>query len=216
MRNLSFSALAPTAMAVIAACILATGGALLFSSATHAQDGANAPRPALTVQTAPPQRTAMTQRLAANGNIAAWQEASIGAESNGLRLTDVRVNVGDVVIARTFLQHDMDASPIFPRWQLPGYGCSTLACDEAATDRLVQAADSALRSGIVASYASARVHEGLIASGDQFVSSRQASAQLRADLEAAGHAVLAVEMEGAAVAQTCLDYGTPFTAMRSA
>jgi adenosylhomocysteine nucleosidase len=30
------------------------------------------------------------------------------------------VNVGDVVIARTFLQHDMDASPIFPRWQLPG------------------------------------------------------------------------------------------------
>jgi len=79
----------------------------------------------------------------------------------------------------------------------------------------VQAADSALRSGIVASYASARVHEGLIASGDQFVSSRQASAQLRADLEAAGHAVLAVEMEGAAVAQTCLDYDTPFTAMRT-
>jgi nucleoside phosphorylase len=55
----------------------------------------------------------------------------------------------------------------------------------------------------------------LIASGDQFVSSRQASAQLRADLEAAGHAVLAVEMEGAAVAQTCLDYGTPFAAMRT-
>ena len=99
MRNLSFSALAPTAMAVIAACILATGGALLFSSATHAQDGANAPRPALTVQTAPPQRTAMTQRLAANGNVAAWQEASIGAESNGLRLTEVRVNVGDSVKA---------------------------------------------------------------------------------------------------------------------
>jgi RND family efflux transporter MFP subunit len=38
-------------------------------------------------------------RLAANGNVAAWQEASIGAESNGLRLTDVRVNVGDTVKA---------------------------------------------------------------------------------------------------------------------
>ena len=36
-------------------------------------------------------------RLVANGNIAAWQEASIGAETNGLRLADVRVNVGDVV-----------------------------------------------------------------------------------------------------------------------
>jgi len=36
-------------------------------------------------------------RIAANGNIAAWQEASIGTEANGLRLADVKVNVGDVV-----------------------------------------------------------------------------------------------------------------------
>ena len=148
---------------------------------------------------------ALIERFGVRGILFTGVAGGIGAD----------VNVGDVVIARSFLQHDMDASPIFPRWQLPGYGCSTLACDEAATDRLVQAADSAVRSGIVAAYASARVHQGLIASGDQFVSSRQASAQLRADLEAAGHAVLAVEMEGAAVAQTCLDYGTPFTAMRT-
>ena len=38
---------------------------------------------------------------------------------------------------------------------------------------------------------------------------------LRAGLEAAGHAVLAVEMEGAAVAQTCHDYGVPFAAVRT-
>ena len=99
MRNLSFSALSPTAITVVAACMLATGGALLFSGATHAQDSTKAPRPALTVQTEPPQRTAMAQRLAANGNVAAWQEASIGTESNGLRLTEVRVNVGDSVKA---------------------------------------------------------------------------------------------------------------------
>ncbi len=99
MRNLSFSALSPTAITVVAACMLATGGALLFSGATHAQDSTKAPRPALTVQTEPPQRTAMAQRLAANGNVAAWQEASIGTESNGLRLTEVRVNVGDTVKA---------------------------------------------------------------------------------------------------------------------
>jgi RND family efflux transporter MFP subunit len=36
-------------------------------------------------------------RIAANGNIAAWQEASIGTEANGLRLAEVRVNVGDAV-----------------------------------------------------------------------------------------------------------------------
>ena len=36
-------------------------------------------------------------KIAANGNIAAWQEAIVGTEANGLRLAEVRVNVGDVV-----------------------------------------------------------------------------------------------------------------------
>jgi RND family efflux transporter MFP subunit len=36
-------------------------------------------------------------RLTANGNIAAWQEAIVGSEVSGLRLTEVRVNVGDRV-----------------------------------------------------------------------------------------------------------------------
>ena len=96
MRNTLTSHPATLALAVF---LLASAGLWTYSSATHAQDSAKSPRPALTVQTAPPQRTAMTQRLAANGNVAAWQEASIGAESNGLRLTDVRVNVGDSVKA---------------------------------------------------------------------------------------------------------------------
>lgn len=58
----------------------------------------NAPAtPALTVTTARPSTAELPLRLAANGNVAAWQEAIIGSESGGLRLTDVRVNVGDVV-----------------------------------------------------------------------------------------------------------------------
>ncbi len=102
MQHSSFSfKFSPTAFAVITACVLATGGALVFSGASRAADEPKAgqPRPALTVSTAQPQRMQVSLRLAANGNIAAWQEASIGAESNGLRLTDVRVNVGDVVKA---------------------------------------------------------------------------------------------------------------------
>ena len=96
MRNTLTSHPATLALAVF---LLASAGLWTYSSATHAQDSAKSPRPALTVQTAPPQRTAMAQRVAANGNVAAWQEASIGAESNGLRLTEVRVNVGDSVKA---------------------------------------------------------------------------------------------------------------------
>jgi RND family efflux transporter MFP subunit len=58
---------------------------------------ATAARPALTVTTTQPQRTMLPLKIAANGNIAAWQEASIGTEANGLRLAEVRVNVGDAV-----------------------------------------------------------------------------------------------------------------------
>jgi RND family efflux transporter MFP subunit len=52
---------------------------------------------ALTVTTTRPQLTRLSQTLMANGDIAAWQEASVGSEASGLRLTEVLVNVGDTV-----------------------------------------------------------------------------------------------------------------------
>lgn len=51
----------------------------------------------LTVTVASLQPATFPIRVSANGNIMAWQEASIGTEANGLRLTDVKVNVGDKV-----------------------------------------------------------------------------------------------------------------------
>ncbi|WP_042425550.1 efflux RND transporter periplasmic adaptor subunit [Comamonas granuli] len=101
MPNFSFFRFSPTTLAVVAVCALAVSGALLFSGTLRAADApaAGAARPALTVSTARPLRAAMPLHLAANGNVMAWQEASIGAESNGLRLTEVRANVGDVVRA---------------------------------------------------------------------------------------------------------------------
>ena len=62
-----------------------------------AAKGAAPARPALTVSVAKPEQSELTVTLAANGNVAAWQEAVVGSESNGLRLAEVRVNVGDVV-----------------------------------------------------------------------------------------------------------------------
>ncbi len=58
---------------------------------------ANAPKAALTVTATVAQRSDIGSTLGANGSIAAWQEAVVGAEANGLRLAEVRVNVGDVV-----------------------------------------------------------------------------------------------------------------------
>lgn len=66
-------------------------------AAAKTRDGAASPRPALTVTVAKPEPTELMLTLAANGNVAAWQEAVVGSESNGLKLAEVRVNVGDVV-----------------------------------------------------------------------------------------------------------------------
>ena len=128
------------------------------------------------------------------------------------------VKVGDVVVAHDFIQHDLDASPLFPRYEVPLYGRSRFPCDPALTTLLTQAAGRALATSSSAAspiWAGAQVHTGLIASGDRFVSSADESSRLQAALKGAGHTALAVEMEGAAVAQVCADYGVAFAAMRT-
>lgn len=157
------------------------------------------------------------------------------------------VNVGDVVVASDFLQHDMNAAPLFARYEVPLYGKTRFDGDAALTALLFDAACTALRARGQAAGAAeaasadggegrvraingtqagqppcatlrfpeARVHRGLIASGDRFVSGADESRLLKDGLNEAGHAVLAVEMEGAAVAQVCLDYGVPFAAVRT-
>lgn len=130
-----------------------------------------------------------------------------------------QVRVGDVVVARQYLQHDMDASPLCPRWELPGYGRADVACDPALSILLLQAAQDFLlvtsQENQPDSAAAAQAHHGLVVSGDRFIATAQASNTLRRELQEAGHTVLAVEMEGAAVAQVCADYQVPFAAMRT-
>lgn len=121
------------------------------------------------------------------------------------------VQVGDVVVAQEFVQHDMDASPLFPRYQIPLYGRERFACDAVLSEALL----AATRSGLHGLALPATVHHGLIASGDRFVSAADEARRLHAALNEAGHAPLAVEMEGAAVAQVCHDYGIPFAAVRT-
>ncbi|HEY9066188.1 MAG TPA: 5'-methylthioadenosine/adenosylhomocysteine nucleosidase [Burkholderiaceae bacterium] len=129
------------------------------------------------------------------------------------------VAVGDVVVARSLLQHDMDASPLFPRYEVPMTGRSRFQADAVLADALADAARLCLEREAGAHAAlpwwptrrPARVHEGLIVSGDRFVASAAQSAQLRAELPDA----LAVEMEGAAVAQVCADFGRPFAVLRA-
>lgn len=84
------------ALAVLLAMAPAPAGAA-DDTAAKAAAPKSAARPALVVQTVRPQRSDITDTLSANGSIAAWQEALIGAEVNGLRIAEVRADVGDTV-----------------------------------------------------------------------------------------------------------------------
>jgi adenosylhomocysteine nucleosidase len=130
------------------------------------------------------------------------------------------VRVGDVVVASSLVQHDMDASPLFPRHEVPLYGRALFETDAALSAQLAEAAQQVLQSAgqhlgpdTLAQFqmSSPQVHRGLIVSGDRFVSTTAESEVLRENLPEA----LAVEMEGAAVAQVCWDYGVPFAAVRT-
>jgi RND family efflux transporter MFP subunit len=80
-------------------CALAAALLLAACGGDDAADPkkAGTTKPALTVTTTAPQQVSLPLTLAANGNLAAWQEASVGTETAGLRIAEVRVNVGDRV-----------------------------------------------------------------------------------------------------------------------
>jgi HlyD family secretion protein len=95
---------------IVLAVAVVVGGVLLYSranspasatgQASSSASAAAAPRhvkPALSVQVVSPLLSQWPSTLSANGSIAPWQEAVIGAESSGLRLATVQVNVGDQV-----------------------------------------------------------------------------------------------------------------------
>jgi len=163
------------------------------------------------------------------GKVAAAVTATVLLERFGVRaivFTGVAgglapgVNVGDVVVASELLQHDLDASPIFPKYEVPLMGMARFPADAAIADALSVAATRVLRNpaALIGQQAldefgieTPRVHRGLLVSGDRFVSTSAESEALRRDLPDA----LAVEMEGAAMAQVCHDYGVPFAAMRT-
>ncbi|MBK0391255.1 efflux RND transporter periplasmic adaptor subunit [Ramlibacter algicola] len=97
-RPLPFAFRTATLAAFAALCACGGGKAAPEDNGAVApKTAASGARPTLTVATVAPERASLPVVLAANGSLAAWQEASIGAETNGQRLAEVLVNVGDSV-----------------------------------------------------------------------------------------------------------------------
>lgn len=134
-----------------------------------------------------------------------------GSLSPGLR-------IGDIVVASRFIQYDLDASPLFPRFEVPLTGLGWFMADPAWSERLRAAAVRAVadlepdaRVALEAVGAGTpEVRRGDVATGDVFVTSAPARDRVRSLVPEA----VCVEMEGAAIAQVCHARGVPFAACR--
>lgn len=131
------------------------------------------------------------------------------------------VRVGDLVIADRTVQHDMDAQPLFPRHEVPLLHRAEFPTDPGLTAALRRATEQFLREDLALAVpeavrthfgvAAPVLHQGMIGSGDQFICAPATVAELRQRLPA----LLAVEMEGAAVAQVCHEYGVAHAVLRT-
>ena len=118
-----------------------------------------------------------------------------GAGENG-------VGIGDMVIAEATVQHDVDTSPIGdPVGMVSKINLIEIPCDQGLRDQLVKAA---------ATVQGMRVHQGVIATGDQFIHDGAVRERIHTLF-----AAKAVEMEGGAVAQACYVHGVPCGVLRS-
>jgi len=126
------------------------------------------------------------------------------------------VGIGDIVVASSLVQHDLDARPLFPRYEVPLLGRSHFAPDPALSQLLHAHSEGFLAelcaedAPLAAGGRTPRAHRGAIATGDIFVSDAGAGADIHGRLPD----VLCVEMEGAAMAQVCYESGVPYAVMR--
>ena len=134
--------------------------------------------------------------------------------------TDSSLNIGDIVIGEKAHQHDMDATPLFKKHEIPLLGKIFFEADLDLIEKAYLAASEFLAEGkdLFGSETLARfsinepkVYRGAIASGDKFVAHPLAVEQLLKDVPE----TMAVEMEGAAVAQICFEHQIPFVIIRT-
>ena len=111
------------------------------------------------------------------------------------------LQVGDMAIAVSAVQHDMDTSPIGdPVGLISGINLVNLPCDEVLAETIAAC-------GVACGY---RTVKGVVASGDQFIADPNKKTWIRDTFDA-----IACEMEGAAIVHTCYAAGVKCGVIRS-
>jgi len=127
------------------------------------------------------------------------------------------LNVGDIVIGQRLFQHDMDARPLMRRFEIPLTGKTSFETPLQNVETMAQAVHNFLKNNkefrkvlSEQNIPNPKMLIGDIASGDLFISSTEMKHALIKNLPS----VLCAEMEGAAVAQVCDDFGVPLIVVR--
>ncbi|MBN2589050.1 MAG: 5'-methylthioadenosine/adenosylhomocysteine nucleosidase [Sedimentisphaerales bacterium] len=143
------------------------------------------------------------------------------------------LNIGDIIIGSKFVQHDIDAQPIFAKYQVPPLGISCFkmgpdfkkeptyfkadpvlqkAAFQAAQNFVTNNINEDIPTDLLKQFNIIKpgICEGLIATGDQFIRSAEKMNELQSELPG----LKGVEMEGAAVAQVCAHHAVPFACIR--
>jgi adenosylhomocysteine nucleosidase len=112
---------------------------------------------------------------------------------------DDRLNCGDIIVSAQVAHHDLPAEILteYHPWMKSIY----IEADRAMVDACILAAGS--------SYFSGKVYEGIMVSGETFISSTSKHKELTA------LGAMCVDMESASVAQTCYVNRVPFVVIRS-
>lgn len=138
----------------------------------------------------------------------------------GAVLSDL--NIGDIIISEGLYQHDMDARPIFEQFQIPltetklfTPSTQDISIAVKASRQFASTINETFTKETLSSYSieDPHIYKGVIASGDKFITNPSAHAEL--NYSADKLQTLAVEMEGAAVAQVCTDYNVPYVIIRT-
>lgn len=115
---------------------------------------------------------------------------------------DTELNIGDLVIGEAVVHHDANLTHF-------GYALGQMAGmpeSYQSDEKLIQAAEAAAKK-----LTEIKCKRGLICTGDAFIGSDEAAAQLRNNFPT----MKAAEMEGSAIGQTCFMLSTPFLVIRS-
>lgn len=134
---------------------------------------------------------------------------------------DASLNVGDVVVAESLMQHDVDCRPCGALYELPLLHITRLESDPLLC-RLAEGAvqqfmthhlHKKMDASVLQTFkiTAPKVVQGLVLTGDQVISQDEQKQRLKESLPEA----LCVEMEGASVAQVCYEYGVPFVVIRT-